>query len=106
LLGKKTYGTFLSSQRRGRWRTISIGSTSAVRMMNSQIPRLRVLVASLALVVSESESESRSDDDEDEDEDEDESRRMDRVPFRLDRTAQRTDSSGLPSRIGGGKWTK
>ena len=29
-----------------------MGSTSAVRMMNSQIPRLRVLVASLALYVS------------------------------------------------------
>jgi hypothetical protein len=40
----------LSSQRRGKWRTISMGSTSAVMMMNSQIPRLRVLVASLALL--------------------------------------------------------
>jgi hypothetical protein len=33
-----------------------MGSTSAVRMMNSQIPRLRVLVASLALYVSRAET--------------------------------------------------
>jgi hypothetical protein len=33
-----------------------MGSTSAVRMMNSQIPRLRVLVASLALFVSRAET--------------------------------------------------
>lgn len=52
LLGKNTYGTFLSSQSRGRWRTISIGSTSAAMTMNSQIPRLSVLVASLALSIS------------------------------------------------------
>jgi hypothetical protein len=29
LEGTKTYGTFLSSQRRGRWRRISMGSVSA-----------------------------------------------------------------------------
>ncbi len=34
-----------SSQSRGRWRRISSGSVSAVRMMSSAIPRLRVLVA-------------------------------------------------------------
>lgn len=57
LEGKKTYGTFLSSHRRGRWRTISIGSTSAVMTMNSQIPRLSVLVASLALYAEAERSE-------------------------------------------------
>jgi hypothetical protein len=34
-----------SSQRRGRCRRISSGSVSAVRMMNSAIPRFRVFVA-------------------------------------------------------------
>jgi hypothetical protein len=33
-----------------------MGSTSAVRMMNSQIPRLRLLVASLALFVSRADA--------------------------------------------------
>jgi len=46
--GTKTYGTFLSSQRSGRCNKISIGSVSAVRTMNSAIPRFKVLVASLA----------------------------------------------------------
>src|ERR1700733_11392987 len=63
--GTKTYGTFcieirirrelvelyvwnkctFSSHRRGKWRRISRGSVSAVRTMNSETPRLSVLVA-------------------------------------------------------------
>ena len=46
--GTNTYGTFLSSQRRGRWRRISRGSASAASTMNSAMPRFRVFVASLA----------------------------------------------------------
>ena len=46
--GTKTYGTFLSSHSSGRCSTISIGSTSAVITMNSQMPRLSVFVASFA----------------------------------------------------------
>ena len=38
----KTYGTFLSSARRGRWRRISMGSVSAAMMTTSAMPRLRV----------------------------------------------------------------
>lgn len=40
-----TYGTFLSSHSSGKWRMISNGSASAAITMNSEIPRLRVLVA-------------------------------------------------------------
>lgn len=40
-----TYGTFLSSQRRGRWRMISSGSASAAITINSAMPLFRVLVA-------------------------------------------------------------
>lgn len=40
-----TYGTFLSSHNSGKWRMISSGSASAAITMNSEIPRLRVLVA-------------------------------------------------------------
>jgi len=39
--GKRTF----SSQRRGRWSNISRGSVSAVKMMNSAMPRLSVFVA-------------------------------------------------------------
>ena len=46
--GTNTYGTFLSSASRGRWRRISRGSVSAARTTNSEMPRLRVLVASFA----------------------------------------------------------
>ena len=46
--GTKTYGTFLSSASRGRWRRISRGSASAAMTTNSEIPRLSVLVASFA----------------------------------------------------------
>jgi len=46
--GTKTYGTFLSSHRSGKCMRISIGSVSAAITMNSEIPRLRVLVTSLA----------------------------------------------------------
>ena len=46
--GTKTYGTFLSSARRGRWRRISSGSVSAARTTNSEMPRLSVFVASFA----------------------------------------------------------
>lgn len=45
LLGTYTYGTFLSSQRRGRWRRMARGEVSAARMMISAVPRLRVFVA-------------------------------------------------------------
>lgn len=48
LLRMNTYGTFLSSQRRGRCSKISRGSVSAAITTNSQIPRFKVLVASLA----------------------------------------------------------
>ena len=48
LEGTNTYGTFLSSASRGRWRRISRGSVSAARTTNSEMPRLRVLVASFA----------------------------------------------------------
>lgn len=40
-----TYGTFLSSQSRGRWRMISSGSASAAITMNSEMPLFKVLVA-------------------------------------------------------------
>lgn len=40
-----TYGTFLSSHSSGKWRMISRGSASAAITMNSEIPRLSVLVA-------------------------------------------------------------
>lgn len=43
--GTNTYGTFLSSARRGKWSKISIGSVSAAMMTTSLIPLLRVLVA-------------------------------------------------------------
>lgn len=39
---------FLSSQRRGKWRRMARGAVSAARMMISEIPRFKVLVASLA----------------------------------------------------------
>ena len=39
LLGRKTYGTFFSSARRGRWRTILSGWVSAARMISSLVPR-------------------------------------------------------------------
>ena len=45
LEGTKTYGTFLSSHSRGRCSRISNGSASAAMTMNSDMPRLRVLVA-------------------------------------------------------------
>lgn len=45
LEGTKTYGTFLSSHSRGRCSRISNGSASAAMTMNSEMPRLRVLVA-------------------------------------------------------------
>ena len=45
LEGTKTYGTFLSSHKSGRWSKISRGSASAARTMNSEIPRLSVFVA-------------------------------------------------------------
>lgn len=44
----KTYGTFLSSQRRGKWSKISNGSVSAAITMNWEIPLFKVLVASFA----------------------------------------------------------
>lgn len=43
--GTKTYGTFLSSHSSGRCRRISNGSASADMTINSEIPRLSVLVA-------------------------------------------------------------
>lgn len=46
--GTKTYGTFLSSHKSGKWSKISIGSVSAAMMMNSEIPLFKVLVVSLA----------------------------------------------------------
>jgi hypothetical protein len=46
----KTYGTFLSSHKSGRWSRISSGSVSAARTMNSDCPRLRVLVAAIEKV--------------------------------------------------------
>ena len=45
LEGTNTYGTFLSSQRRGRCSKISIGSVSAAITMNSEMPRFSVFVA-------------------------------------------------------------
>lgn len=45
LLGTYTYGQFLSSATRGRWRRMARGDVSAARMMSSAVPRLRVLVA-------------------------------------------------------------
>lgn len=43
-----TYGTFLSSQSIGMCKTISNGSASAAIMTNSDNPRFKVFVASLA----------------------------------------------------------
>jgi hypothetical protein len=48
LLGTKTYGTFLSSASRGMCSKMARGAVSAARTTISAIPRLRVLVASLA----------------------------------------------------------
>lgn len=48
--GTKTYGTFLSSHRRGRCSKISRGSVSAAMTMNSEIPRFNVLVAADAQI--------------------------------------------------------
>jgi hypothetical protein len=47
LEGTETYGTFLSSQSKGRCKRISRGSASAARTMNSEIPRLSVFVAEI-----------------------------------------------------------
>src|SRR5947207_1445483 len=44
LLGRYTYGTFLSSQRRGRWRTMERGVVSAARKTISAIPRFKAFV--------------------------------------------------------------
>jgi hypothetical protein len=46
--GTKMYGTFLSSQRRGKCITISRGSVSAAIMITLAIPQLRALVDSFA----------------------------------------------------------
>ncbi|GET87339.1 ribosomal protein S6, putative [Leishmania tarentolae] len=46
--GTKTYGTFLSSHKRGRCRRISIGFVSPANTIRSAIPRFKALVASLA----------------------------------------------------------
>ncbi len=43
-----TYGTFLSSQRSGRWSRIASGVVSAARTIRSEVPRFSDLVASLA----------------------------------------------------------
>jgi len=43
-----TYGTFLSSQRSGKWRMISNGSVSAASTIKSAQPLFKALVVSLA----------------------------------------------------------
>lgn len=45
LLGTKTYGTFLSSHKSGRCKTISMGSASAANIINSELFLLSDLVA-------------------------------------------------------------
>ena len=48
IMAVRMYGSLtFSSHNKGRWSKISRGSASAVRMMTSEIPRLRVLVAKI-----------------------------------------------------------